>query len=426
MSRPGSREAADLVARDDGARRALQRRVLAVVAVTQVLGGAGLAAGITVGALLAEDMLGTRGLAGLPVALFTLGSALTAFLVGRLTQRSGRRAGLGAGFAAGALGAAGVVLAAVTGAVVLLLVALFVYGAGAATHLQTRYAGTDLARPEERGRAVSVALVATTFGAVAGPNLVEPLGDLATALGFPALAGPFLLAGAAYLAAGTTLVTLLRPDPFLVVRDLAAARSAPGEAVPAGRRPGVSAGATVMVLTQVAMVAIMTMTPIHMQAHGHGLGAVGLVISIHVCAMFLPSLVTGGLVDRVGRVPMAAASGVTLLLAGVVGALAPGDSLLMLVLSLSLLGLGWNFGLIAGTALIVDATPTATRARTQGSVDVLIALSGAGGGALSGAVVAGSSFATLALAGGLLALLLVPTMAVYRRHMTGAAAVAEN
>src|SRR5690606_37071306 len=113
------------------------------------------------------------------------------------------------------------------------------------------------------------------------------------------------------------------------------------EAVPAGRRPGVSAGATVMVLTQVAMVAIMTMTPIHMQAHGHGLGAVGLVISIHVCAMFLPSLVTGGLVDRVGRVPMAAASGVTLLLAGVVGALAPGASLLMLVLSLSLLGLGW-------------------------------------------------------------------------------------
>ena len=410
-------EATDIVAHD-AARRALQRRVLVVVAVTQVLGGAGLAAGITVGALLAEEMLGSRGMAGLPVGLFTLGSALTAFLVGRLTQRAGRRAGLGAGFAAGALGAAGVVLAAVTGDVALLLVSLFVYGAGAATQLQARYAGTDLALPAERGRAVSVALVATTFGAVAGPNLVEPLGTWATSLDIPALAGPFLLAGTAYTAAGTALFLLLRPDPFLVARHLAAA-STPVDAapVPGDRPPGVWAGAAVMVLTQVAMVAIMTMTPVHMQAHGHGLGAVGLVISIHVGAMFLPSLVTGALVDRVGRVPMAAASGATLLLAGLTGALAPGDSLVLLVVSLTLLGLGWNFGLIAGTALIVDATPAETRARTQGSVDVLIALSGAGGGAVSGVVVAGTSFATLALAGGLLAVLLVPTMAVYRRRV---------
>jgi len=428
------RSAAD----DDAARRALQRRVLAVVAATQVLGGAGLAAGVTVGALLAEELLGTSGLAGLPVGLFTLGSALTALLVGRLTQRRGRRAGLGAGFAAGALGAAGVVLAAVLANVPLLLAALFVYGAGAATNLQTRYAGTDLARPEERGRAVSVALVCTTFGAVAGPNLVEPLGLLATTLGIPALAGPFLLSGAAFLAAGTTVVLLLRPDPFLVARHLAPAEPPSGPPGPAGpgpasgeedrsataaadldatpdaRRPGVLAGAAVMLLTQVAMVAIMTMTPVHMRAHGHGLGSVGLVISIHVAAMFLPSLLTGALVDRVGRMPVAVAAGVTLLLAGAVGALA-GDSLSLLVLALALLGLGWNMGLIAGTALIVDATGPAMRARTQGGVDVLIALAGAGAGAMSGVVVAGSSFAMLCLAGGVLALALVPVMASYRR-----------
>src|SRR5690554_6703918 len=117
---------AERLSRDDEARRALQKRVLTVVVISQVLGGAGLAAGITVGALLAEEMLGTSGLAGLPSGLFTLGSALAAFLVGRLTQRAGRRIGLGAGFAAGGLGAAGVVLAAVTGNVALLFTSLFV------------------------------------------------------------------------------------------------------------------------------------------------------------------------------------------------------------------------------------------------------------------------------------------------------------
>lgn len=409
---------AERLSRDDEARRALQKRVLTVVVISQVLGGAGLAAGITVGALLAEEMLGTSGLAGLPSGLFTLGSALAAFLVGRLTQRAGRRIGLGAGFAAGGLGAAGVVLAAVTGNVALLFTSLFVYGAGTATNLQARYAGTDLALPEQRGKAISVALVSTTFGAVAGPNLVEPLGHLATALGIPALAGPFLLAGTAYLAAGAALFTLLRPDPFLVARHLADAAAETTADLAADERPGVgvSVGATVMVLTQVAMVAIMTMTPVHMRAHGHGLGAVGLVIGVHVGAMFLPSLVTGALVDRLGRVPMAIASGVTLLLAGLTAALAPGDSLALLIVALALLGLGWNFGLIAGTALVVDATAPRTRARTQGSIDVLIALGGAGGGAMSGVVVAGSSFAMLSLGGGVLALLLIPTMALYRRR----------
>jgi MFS family permease len=164
------------------------------------------------------------------------------------------------------------------------------------------------------------------------------------------------------------------------------------------------------------MVAIMTMTPVHMRHHGHSLCDVGLVISIHVCAMFLPSLVTGVLVDKVGRIPMAAAAGVTLLLAGVTAAAAPADSMAFLVLALALLGLGWNFGLISGTALLVDATTPATRPRVQGAVDVLIALSGAGGGAVSGIVVAGSSYATLALGGGVLSLLLLPVLLLTRQR----------
>ncbi|GAA4737800.1 hypothetical protein GCM10025783_05350 [Amnibacterium soli] len=204
----------------------VQRRTLAVVVLAQVLGGAGLAAGLTVGALLAAQLLGGEGYAGLPVAVLTVGSALTAYLVGRLTNRFGRRPGLGLGFAAGGAGAVGVVAAAALHSAPLLFAALFVYGAGSATNLQSRYAGTDLAAPQRRGTAVSIALVSTTVGAVAGPNLVTPMGRVATALGVPALAGPFLLAAAAYLAAGLAITVLLRPDPYLLARRSAeAARS---------------------------------------------------------------------------------------------------------------------------------------------------------------------------------------------------------
>ncbi|AUS81984.1 MFS transporter [Actinoalloteichus sp. AHMU CJ021] len=391
----------------------MHRRTLRAVVASQVLGGAGLAAGVTVGALLAEEMLGSDRLAGLPAALFTLGSALAAFLVGRCVQRWGRRVGAGLGFAAGGLGAAGVVVASATGSVPLLFVSLFVYGSGTATNLQARYAGTDLAPPSRRGAAISVAMVSTTLGAVAGPNLVDPLGRFATTLGLPGLAGPFLLAAVAYPVAGLVLFVLLRPDPYLLARALHEAERArddtrsPGVPKP---RVGAYVGAAVMVLTQIAMVAIMTMTPVHMRAHHHDLSAVGLVIGLHVGAMYLPSLVTGMLVDRVGRTRMAAASGVTLLAAGVVAALAPGDSLGPLILALVLLGLGWNFGLISGTALVVDATVPENRPRTQGSIDVLVSLAGAGGGAMSGVVMATGGYEVLSLAGGLLALLLVPVL----------------
>jgi len=408
----------------------LQRRTLRVLVVAQVLSGAGLAAGITVGALLAQDMLGSTGLAGLPSALFTAGSALAAVGVGRISQTRGRRPGLAAGYAVGAAGSAGVVVAAVLDSPVLLFLALFVYGAGSATNLQARYAGADLADRSHRARAVSTVLVATTLGGVLGPLLAAPTGDLAHTVGIPHLAGPFVLAGAAYLAAAAFLAIRLRPDPLLHAREVAATEAAATAAMPGPVPPatpaevghGVAVGTTVMVLTQVVMVAIMTMTPVHMHDHGHGTGASGAVIAVHVAAMYLPSPLTGRLVDRVGRTWMAAASGLTLLLAGLVAASAPDDSVVLLALALALLGLGWNFGLVSGTAIITDAVPLETRARTQGLVDVSIAIAGAGGGLASGIVVDVASYSALSFAGGLLALAIVPAIVASARSRTPATA----
>ncbi|MFK9094201.1 MFS transporter [Bacillus salipaludis] len=396
--------------------KSLYKRTLFVVSISQIFGGAGLAAGVTVGALLAQQMLGTDAYAGIPSALLTLGSAGAALFVGRLSQAYGRRTGLTAGFLIGGLGAIGVILAAILNSVFLLFASLLVYGSGSATNLQARYAGTDLANREQRATAISMTMVFTTFGAVAGPNLVNVMGNFALSIGVPSLAGPFILGAAAYILAGVVLFIMLRPDPFVIARMIEATNLGPSDkgnvatTEQTENKRGIFVGATVMVLTQIVMVAIMTMTPVHMMHHGHSLGAVGLVIGFHIGAMYLPSLVTGVLVDKLGRTAMAIASGTTLLLAGLLAAFAPADSMVLLVIALSLLGLGWNFGLISGTALIVDSTKTSTRAKTQGTVDVLIALSGAAGGALSGMIVAGSSYLTLSFTGGILSLLLIPVV----------------
>lgn len=395
--------------------KSLYKRTLFIVSISQIFGGAGLAAGVTVGALLAQQMLGTDAFAGLPTALFTLGSAGAALFVGRFSQRYGRRIGLTAGFIIGGIGAIGVIVSAIINSIILLFISLLIYGAGTATNLQARYAGTDLANNKQRATAISITMVFTTFGAVAGPNLVNVMGNFAFSIGIPSLAGPFILAAAAYILAGLVLFIMLRPDPLVIARSIEANQKSNDTRASTTReytedKRGIIVGAAIMVLTQIVMVAIMTMTPVHMRHHGHDLGAVGLVIGFHIGAMYLPSLITGILVDKFGRIVMAIISGITLLVAGLISAFAPGDSMILLVIALSLLGLGWNFGLISGTALIVDSTEPSTRAKTQGTVDVLIALSGAAGGALSGMIVAGSSYSTLSLVGGILSIVLIPVV----------------
>jgi len=396
--------------------RKLYKRTLLIVSISQMFGGAGLAAGITVGALLAQQMLGTDAYAGLPAAMFTMGSAVAAFFVGKLSQKHGRRIGLAGGFIVGGLGAIGVVVAALTNSIILLLVSLLIYGAGTATNLQARYAGTDLANKKQRATAISITMVMTTFGAVAGPNLVGVMGRFAHSIGIPELAGPFILSAAAFILAGLVLFVMLRPDPLLIANMIETYKQEhtyKGQSVTEEAKEnkrGITVGAIVMILTQIVMVAIMTMTPVHMGHHGHALSAVGLVIGFHVGAMYLPSLVTGMLIDKIGRTTMSIAGGVILLAAGVIAAIAPSDSLILLIVALSLLGLGWNLGLISGTAQIVDSTTPSTRAKTQGKIDVFIALAGASGGAMSGMIVANSSYAALSLAGGVLALLLIPVV----------------
>ncbi len=175
-----------------------------------------------------------------------------------------------------------------------------------------------------------------------------------------------------------------------------------------------------MVLTQLVMIAIMTMTPVHLTDHGHSTQATGLVIGLHVGAMFLPSPA-----DRSARGPGRPAAGwpplraVTLAAAGGLAALAPPPAVgPALATALALLGLGWNIGLVSGTAMVTDSASGA-HASTQGLVDVGMSIAGATGGAVSGLVVAGLGYPVLAVAGGVLALAVIPLTARAARPQAG-------
>ena len=457
-------------------RETAQKRILTVLILGQLLAGAGLAAGVTVGALLAEDLLGGPGLSGLPSALFTGGSALAAVLVGKLSQARGRRPGLAAGFAFGALGAVGIVVAAAMGSLPLLFLAFVVYGSGTATNLQARYAGADLATDANRARSLSYVLLGTTAGAVAGPNLVGPMGAFADSLGLPELTGPFMLAAVAYGGAALVISVFLRPDPLLESRRLETAAAgvdvggadsagvAVGGADSAGVAVGgVAAGAVaapsssewlglsdsssadsptattattlptaparvwnadvitgvaVMALTQFVMVGLMTMTPVHMRAHDHAVTVVGLVISLHVAAMFLPAPLSGWLVDKYGTRIVAVSAGLVLLASGVLAALAPPESTPLITVALILLGLGWSLGLVSGTTVLTTAVPSSVRATVQGQADVAVALAGAAGGLLSGLVFAWIDFRGLGFALAALSLIVVAAVRPRRERLT--------
>lgn len=388
----------------------LQHRTIRVLVAAQIFGGGGFFLGFAVSVLLARELTDDDSLIGIPVAIAVAAAALSAGPLGSWMQHSGRRPGLAAGQLCGATGAVCVVLAARADSFPLFCGAMALFGAGNASNLLARYAASDLPTPDRRGRAISTVLLATAGGAILGPNLAEAAGALGDALGVPDEAAPFAFSAVALVISAGIVLMGLRPDPLLAAREAAGptagAGTDAGAAEPVWTRLALT-GAASMVLANVVMVGIMTMTPIHLDDAGQSLGVVGLVISLHVAGMFLPSPVTGVLVDRVGRLQVIGASGVVLVLAGGLALPSSGHDTGLVIAALVLLGIGWNLGLIGGSTLLTDSIPLAQRARAQGRADLAMGLAGALGSLASGPVMHGGGFGVLALVGGFMGAALV-------------------
>lgn len=377
---------------------------MGVLVTSQVLGGVGLATGFAVGALLAEQVTGSASLSGLAQTAGVLGGALAAVPLAALSMRRGRRWGLSTGYALAAAGGVVIVASAAIGMFLLLLAGMALFGAGQASTMQARYAATDLAAPDRRGRALSTVVWATTLGAVLGPTLAEPAGNSVAALPVPALAGPFAWSCLAFLAAAVSVALLLRPDPLVVAREVA---QQPADPVSRGfglRRvvvavrgsPSAVLALTGIVCAHAVMIAVMSMTPVHLGHGGATLRVIGIVFSVHIAGMFAFSPVVGWLVDRLGRVPVLLAGCGMLLVSLLVAGPAAGHESSQVGVGLFLLGLGWSFCVVAGSTLLTDSVDVDVRPAVQGAADLVMGLGGAAAGGLAGLVVGTAGYGALA------------------------------
>lgn len=392
---------------------AIQRRTLVVLVITQVVGTIGVGVAPSIGILLAGEVTQNEAWAGLARTASTLGAALFGIPLGILAARRGRRVALASGWWIGSTGAVILVAAAQFMLVVPLFVGLLLIGAGSAVALQSRFAATDLAQPRHKARALGTVVWVGTLGSVLGPNLGAPGAIVGAATGLTVFASAFLIAAVCLALAGAIVFVLLRPDPMAVSDALARAEEAsvvvvdhrpPGGARSALRRlaaefrtnPRARTAVIAILVAQVVMVSIMTMTPVHIVHHGGSVNLVGITISLHVVGMFALAPVVGALTDRYGH-RFTMAIGLAVLLASLVIAAVWPDDMRWIVVSLVLLGVGWSFVNVAASALFSVAVSSQTRAASQGGLDALANLFGASAAFLAGPLLAATSFATLSL-----------------------------
>lgn len=409
--------------------RAAQRRTVRVLAAAQIVGGVGVGVAVSIGALLAESVAESETYAGLARTATTAGAAAVGVPLALLAQRRGRRTSLSAGWLVAAVGGALLVGSAVSRSIPLLIVGMLLFGVGSATNQQSRYAAADLAVPHRRAQALSTVVWSTTVGSVIGPNLAGPGAAVASALHLPRLAGAFVLATIGMALASALLWGLLRPDPLLLSRRYEDAeahphretgsRAARTTAAPRQeksqsgtlrsglrhlrRSPRTAFAFVTIVVAHTVMGAVMTMTPVSMSGHGTGLTVVGVTISGHLLGMYAFSPLVGRLSDRIGHLSTVVVGQAVFLVSVTLSGMGH-TSVGMMVAGLFLLGLGWSLSLVAGSAMLSEATPAALRPGVQGATDTAMNIVAAVGAGLAGPLMSWIGFGGLNAVAGLLVL----------------------
>lgn len=397
----------------------LRRRTVWTLVASVALGSTGHIAAITVATIVARELAGSAEWSGAPGASVVLGAALGSVVLSAVMVRKGRRIGLATGYVTGVVGALLATTAVVVESLPLLLVGTVLIGFGNAANQLSRYAAADLYPAIRRASAIGTVVWGATIGAVVGPNLAAPAGTLATAIGLPALSGAYLVPVVFVGAAAVLCLVALRPDPFALADEEVLATAGHERPIRASlgsilARPNVPVAIVALITGQVVMTLVMTMTPLHMTDHGHGLGAVGLVLSGHTFGMFGLSPISGRLTDQFGSVPIILLGLAVVASSSILAAVAPPDGGVILFIALFLLGYGWNLGFVAGSALLTTGLTLDARTRLQGITEALIWSSAAAASLGSGVVVAAAGYATLGLLGG--ALVILPVVLVVARR----------
>lgn len=341
------------------------RRNAFILSGMQALGGANPALVVALSSLVGQKMASSPDLATLPVGIFNLGLAVgilpAAYLMRRLGRQGGYIIGALLGIGAGLLAAAGIYsLSFVMFCVGTLLAGLY------ASYVQSyRFAAADDASDAFRPKAISWVMAGGLLGAIIATQTIIHTQDI-----WPE--HPF---AAAFLAQAALAALVL---PFAFGLRLAPGTRNQQEKIPYTGRPlREIASNSYFIIALLAGVAsyvlmnfLMTASPLAMVMHGHSLKESTLGIQWHILAMFGPSFFTGNLIKRFGKIPVTFAGVLLLGLASIVALL--GMTVPHFWVSLILLGLGWNFGFIGATNMVVDCYRPEERGRVQALNDFII------------------------------------------------------
>ena len=414
----------------------VSHRLLVTIFVSQSLFSAAQISIITLHSIAAGILGGSDAAAGLPTTMVTFSHSLMAYAMGLIMGRFGRRFGLCAAYGIGFAGAILGVVAVLNGIFPLLLVSSATLGMARSGAQMSRFVVGEMFPVDKRAQMIGRIVFAGTMGAIFGPALIEPGSQLARFLSLDLSSGPLLtqshlwrivapsataarelttgpwvIAGLLYGISFLITFFLLRPEPALVARQYSEAHfqgaktDRHGKLADLLRLPNVQLAILSMLISQTVMSTLMTITPWHMHLADHSNAQVSLVIAVHVLGMFGLSPLTGYLIDRYGRVTMMIVASLILVASTIIAPLS--TQMPYLLAGLFLLGLGWNFGYVAGSSMLADALSGADRTRVAGFNDMLVAFC-AGLGTLSSGFLFGlGGFLFVSAGGGILALLLL-------------------
>ena len=341
------------------------------LAIAQALSGANTTVVYATAAIIGHLLAPRPGMATLPISVFVIGMALSTLPVGAVARKHGRHAafflGNGCGVVSGLLAS----LALVQASFVLFCIAMLFGGAYAAVVLTFRFAAAECVPVADKPRALSLVLAGGVFAGVLGPQLVT-----ATMNQWPphAYAATYLCAAAVSVLSAL----VLRGVRFAGGPATPAAVGATLSAPPATsrpirdvvRQPRFVVAMLCGVVSYMLMNFMMTSAPLAMELCGLPREYSNYGIELHVVAMYLPSFFTGRLIARFGETPIVLAGLALTAAAALVGM--SGQTVAHFWWALALLGVGWNFGFLGASAMVLQCHTPQEGPRVQSINDFVV------------------------------------------------------
>jgi MFS family permease len=331
------------------------------LAIAQALGGANSAIVYSTGAIVGEMFAPSKNLATLPISTFVVGMALCTLPVGAIAQRYGRRTAFLVGTLSGVLTGLLAAVAVVFASFAIFCLAMFFGGAYASVVLSFRFAAADCVEADMRPRAVSAVMAGGVLAGLIGPQVVAATTNLWQPYLF---AATYLVQGALAAVSMLVLTGIRIPKPVHSSEN----RGRPLREI--ASQPRFVTAMICGVVSYMMMNLVMTSAPLAMKLCGLSLASANLGIQWHVIAMYGPSFITGRLITRFGSRTIVA-TGLILIAAAAATGLT-GINISHFWLALILLGMGWNFGFVGASTLVLECHRPEEKAKVQSFNDFVV------------------------------------------------------